>query len=318
MSSSIANINNINKNLNKEKEKKSSFILDFFLAGIAATIGKTATAPLERIKLLLQNQHLLSIVDKKYSGFNDCLKNLLKNEGFFSLWRGNTINVMRYFPNQALNFALKDTFKNIFPKYNPEKDFMRFLFTNCISGGSAAAVSLSILHPIDLVRTRLATDNKFNNGLRKFNGTMDCINKIYLNENGIRGFYSGLVVSVVGIFLYRALYFGGYDTLKGSFFSESHNFVHKWIAAQGITIISGMCMYPLDTVRRRIIIQSGEITRKYKNSFNCINVIFCEEGIKGFYKGFLTNGFRTCGSSLVLVLYDEFQKFAGVTARGSL
>ena len=53
----------INKNKNISY-KKSSFILDFFLAGTAGTIGKTATAPFDRIKLLLQNQHNLSIVDK--------------------------------------------------------------------------------------------------------------------------------------------------------------------------------------------------------------------------------------------------------------
>ena len=122
----------------------------------------------------------------------------------------------------------------------------------------------------------------------------------------------------MGIFLYRALYFGGYDTLKVRFFSEDLNFIYKWIAAQGITIFSGMCLYPLDTIRRRTIIQSGEKNKKYRNSFHCILTIFTEEGFKGFYKGFLTNGIRTCGSSLVLVLYDEFQKFAGVTARGSI
>lgn len=304
-------------NSSKENKTESTFIIDFCLAGVAATIGKTSTAPLDRVKLLLQNQHTLSVIDQKYSGPIDCFKKLIKNEGFFSLWRGNLINVMRYFPNQALNFALKDTFKNLFPKYNPEKNFLKFFFTNCLSGGSAGAISLSILHPIDLIRTRLATDNKIKDGPRKFNGTLDCMKKIYEKENGIRGFYCGVVVSVVGIFLYRALYFGGYDTVKGCFFSENHNFIQKWIVAQIVTIMSGV-MYPLDTVRRRIIVQGGEQNKRYKNSFNCIRIMYTEEGFRGFYKGYLTNVIRTCGSSLVLVLYDEFQKYLGVSARGSL
>jgi len=300
--------------LNQKKE--SSFLIDFLLAGIAATIGKTSTAPLERVKLLLQNQHTISIVENKYSGLRDCLNKLVKKEGFFALWRGNTINVMRYFPNQALNFAFKDTFKKYFANYDPHKDFKKFLIGNCLSGGLAGSISLMILHPIDLVRTRLATDNKCKNGVRKFNGTRDCFKKLYLYEGGIRGLYTGIVVSVVGIFLYRGLYFGGYDTIKASLLKEDSNFFFKWIVAQGITIMSGMFMYPLDTIRRRIIVQSGEVNKIYRNSFDCINKIYMQEGFFGYYKGFFTNAIRTCGSSMVLVLYDEFQKLAGVDARG--
>jgi len=224
---------------------------------------------------------------------------------------------MRYFPNQALNFAFKDTFKKYFANYDPDREFKKFFFGNCLSGGLAGSISLMILHPIDLVRTRLATDNQSTvGGKRKFDGTLDCFKKLYLNEGGIKSLYTGVVVSVVGIFLYRALYFGGYDTVKAKMMNEETNFFVKWTAAQSITIMSGMCMYPLDTIRRRIIVQSGEATKPYKNSFDCIRKIYLQEGFTGYYKGFLTNAFRTCGSSIVLVLYDEFQKIAGVDARG--
>ena len=326
MSSSIPKHNNSSVNSNSNKSinstnnnnhnKKSSFLMDFLLAGVAATIGKTSTAPLERVKLLLQNQHTISAVEKKYLGMLDCLKKLVKSEGFFSLWRGNTINVIRYFPNQALNFAFKDTFKKYFANYDPDKEFTKFFIGNCFSGGLAGSISLMILHPIDLVRTRLATDNKSNSGVRKFGGTLDCFKKLYLNEGGIKSLYTGIVVSVIGIFLYRALYFGGYDTFKAKMMNEETNFFVKWIAAQTITIMSGMCLYPLDTVRRRIIVQSGEANKLYKNSFDCIRKMYVQEGMKGYYKGFIANAFRTCGSSIVLVLYDEFQRIAGVDARG--
>ena len=67
------------------KNKKSTFLFDFLLAGISAAIGKTSTAPLERAKLLLQNQNSLDVIEKKYTGTFDCLKRLIKEEGFFSL-----------------------------------------------------------------------------------------------------------------------------------------------------------------------------------------------------------------------------------------
>ena len=40
-----------------------------------------------------------------YKGVIDCFSRTYKDEGLVSLWRGNTANVIRYFPTQALNFA---------------------------------------------------------------------------------------------------------------------------------------------------------------------------------------------------------------------
>ena len=40
-----------------------------------------------------------------YKGIGDCFVRTYKDEGLVSLWRGNTANVIRYFPTQALNFA---------------------------------------------------------------------------------------------------------------------------------------------------------------------------------------------------------------------
>ncbi len=53
-------------------------------------------------------------LDRPYGGIGDCFKRVVEQEGFVSLWRGNTANVIRYFPTQALNFAFKDQFKRMF------------------------------------------------------------------------------------------------------------------------------------------------------------------------------------------------------------
>jgi len=315
MSSSIRD--NQQANQSTKTLKRSTFVKDFLLAGIAASIGKTATAPLERVKLLLQNQVSIELVDGPYLGIRDCFKRLIKSEGVFSLWRGNLPNVMRYFPNQAMNFAFKDTFKTIFCPYDQNKHFWKYALGSCLSGGLAGSISLIIVHPIDLARTRLATDNKNTLGKRQFNGTFDCLNKIYTTE-GVLGLYRGIVVSVVGIFAYRAAYFGGYDTLKGKLIKKDANFFLKWLLAQSVTIVSGMMFYPLDTIRRRIMIESGklEADKKYKNAVDCFFKVYRNEYMPGFYKGFGTNAIRTSGSSIVLVLYDELQKVCGLEARG--
>merc|ERR1712080_483609 len=87
------------------------------LSGVAAGVSKTAAAPIERIKLLVQNQDEMikqGRLDKPYTGVVDCFKRTISSEGVGPLWRGNLANVLRYFPPQALNFAFKDKIKALF------------------------------------------------------------------------------------------------------------------------------------------------------------------------------------------------------------
>lgn len=69
-----------------------------------------------------------------------------------------------------------------------------------------------------------------------------------------------------------------------------------------------MISYPLDTVRRRMMMQSGRKDILYKNTLHCIVTIAKTEGQKAFFKGALSNVFRGVGASIVLVLYDEIQQ----------
>ena len=91
------------------------FMLDFIAGGISAAVSKTVVAPLERVKILLQIQDASKHIpkDQQYKGLVDCFARVHKEQGFLSFWRGNVVNVVRYFPTQALNFAFKDTYKKV-------------------------------------------------------------------------------------------------------------------------------------------------------------------------------------------------------------
>ena len=94
----------------KVKSGKLGFSENFVLSGSAAAVAKTSAAPIERVKLLLQNQGELlkqGRLDRRYGGVRECVVRTLNNEGVTSFWRGNFASVVRYFPQQALNFAFK-------------------------------------------------------------------------------------------------------------------------------------------------------------------------------------------------------------------
>merc|ERR1711976_829417 len=221
-------------------DKKLGFAENFLLSGIAAGVSKTVAAPIERVKLLVQNQDEMikqGRLDKPYSGVLDCTKRTLATEGIAPFWRGNLANVLRYFPTQALNFAFKDTIKAAFatPKSAPA---IQKLASNVASGGFAGSLSLTVVYSLDFARTRLANDAKGKGGERQFNGLIDVYKKT-LASDGIGGLYRGFVISCVGIFIYRGLYFGLYDSLKPILIGQDGSALLSFFLGWAVTIVSG-------------------------------------------------------------------------------
>lgn len=289
------------------------FALDLATGGTAAAISKTAVAPIERIKLLLQVQDAQKTIaaDQRYKGIIDVCKRVPKEQGFLSFWRGNLANVIRYFPTQALNFAFRDTYKKLFlDGVDKKTQFWRFFLGNLASGGAAGATSLCFVYPLDFARTRLAVDVGKGAGDREFKGLADCLIKIFRSDGPI-GLYRGFNVSVQGIIIYRAAYFGCFDTVKSvvSTDPKNMNFFATWAIAQVVTVCSGILSYPWDTVRRRMMMQSGRKDVLYKNTLDCARKIISQEGTRAMFKGAGSNVIRGTGGALVLTIYDEIKKY---------
>jgi solute carrier family 25 (adenine nucleotide translocator) protein 4/5/6/31 len=295
-----------------QKKDPMSFAKDFLAGGISAAISKTAVAPIERVKLILQVQaaNKQIVAGQEYKGIIDCFVRIPKEQGFGAFWRGNLANVIRYFPTQALNFAFKDVYKQVFLGGVDQKtQFWRYFFGNLGSGGAAGATSLCFVYPLDYARTRLGADVGKGNADRQYTGLVDCLKKT-VKSDGIIGLYRGFSVSVQGIIIYRAAYFGCYDTARGSLPDPKNSpFIVNFAIAQVVTICSGILSYPFDTVRRRMMMQSGRAKEDimYKNTLDCWVKISKQEGTKAFFKGALSNVFRGTGGALVLVLYDELK-----------
>lgn len=289
-----------------------NFLVDFLMGGVSAAVSKTAAAPIERVKLLIQNQDEMikqGRLATPYKGIGDCFSRTIKDEGFGSLWRGNTANVIRYFPTQALNFAFKDKFKRMFG-FNKDKEYWAWFAGNMASGGLAGATSLAFVYSLDYARTRLANDAKSakkGGGERQFNGLLDVYRKTIATD-GVAGLYRGFNISCVGIVVYRGLYFGMYDSLKPVLLvgTLANNFLASFLLGWGITIGAGLASYPIDTIRRRMMMTSGQAV-KYKSSFHCFQEILKNEGSKSLFKGAGANILRAVAGAGVLAGYDQLQ-----------
>jgi len=288
-------------------QHKVGFLENFMLSGVAAGISKTAAAPIERVKLLVQNQDEMikqGRLSEPYKGVVDCTMRTLKTEGVVPFWRGNLANVLRYFPTQALNFAFKDKIKAVFATPKDAPQWKKF-GTNILSGGCAGSLSLCFVYSLDFARTRLANDAKGKGGERQFNGLIDVYRKT-LKTDGIQGIYRGFA-SCVGIFVYRGMYFGLYDSLKPILLGQDGSALLSFFLGWAVTIVSGLMSYPIDTVRRRMMMTAGTGT-KYNGSFDCFQQVVKNEGFMSLMKGAGANVLRGVAGAGVLAGFDVVKK----------
>merc|ERR1711872_444782 len=177
---------------------------------------------------------------------------------------------------------------------------------NILSGGTAGTLSLMFVYSLDYARTRLANDAKGKGGERQFNGLIDVYTKT-LKSDGIQGLYRGFVISAVGIFIYRGMYFGLYDSLKPILLGDTPGVAASFLLGWAVTITSGLMSYPIDTIRRRMMMTSGGAV-KYKGSIDCAVQIMKNEGFMSMMKGAGANILRGIAGAGVLAGFDKFQE----------
>jgi solute carrier family 25 (adenine nucleotide translocator) protein 4/5/6/31 len=290
----------------KDEGVQLSFAEDFLLSGVAAVTSKTIAAPLERIKMVIQNQEEMikkGTLEKKFDGILDCTRWIQKNEGFVAFWKSNFTNCIRYFPTQALNFAFKGQIKRHF---SPGKgdNYAVILGKNILGGGLAGGGSLAFVYSLDYARTRLANDLKSSKkgGEREFNGLLDVYRKTFKTD-GIQGLYRGFNISFVGIFIYRGFYFGLYDSIM-PLFDKNVGLGTRFAVGYCVTVAAGLASYPIDTIRRRMMMTSGNKAMQYKGSLDCTRYILKNEGIASFFKGAGANILRGVAGAGVLAGFD--------------
>ncbi|KAJ0446216.1 putative mitochondrial carrier protein [Helianthus annuus] len=247
----------------------TNFPRDLMAGAMMGGMVHTVVAPIERTKLLLQTQ-------------------------------------------ETLNFSLKDLYKSILRNRNDAQHstFMSGPSANFIAGAAAGCTTLVLIYPLDIAHTRLAADLGKTDS-RQFQGIRHFLATIWARD-GIRGVYKGLPASLQGMVVHRGLYFGGFDTMKEKMSKNTPSEValwKRWIVAQAVTTSAGLLSYPLDTVRRRMMMQSGIERPMYRSTLDCWKTIYKTEGLGSFYRGALSNMFRSTGAAAILVLYDEVKKF---------
>eukprot|EP00049_Salpingoeca_infusionum_P021552 m.3686 g.3686 ORF g.3686 m.3686 type:complete len:317 (-) comp4279_c0_seq1:1525-2475(-) len=292
--------------------RSNSFFKTMLYNGVAAVASKTAVAPLERIKLLLQCQPELIKTGRlhaPYTGITNCFAQLVRGEGVVSLWRGNLMNVVRYVPYQAGVYFASQEIRSLTKKHTKVRSLVHFAAA-MTSGSLAGLVGISVSYPFDYIRTRLANDVREKGGARsyQFRGILDVYRRT-VSSDGIVGVYRGFWTTALGAVLYRSFYFAIHATVidhahvgKGPFAPlYSHS-------AFGLSVLTLLCtsllVYPLDTVRRRMMMRSGAAV-KYRGAIHCAQAIVEREGWRTLYRGGTINIVRSFAAASMLTCFDK-------------
>lgn len=182
----------------------------------------------------------------------------------------------------------------------------------------AGSVSLAFVYSLDFARTKLTNDLKSakKGGAKQYNGLIDVYKKT-LATDGVVGLYRGFVISCVGIVIYRGLYFGLYDTVKPLLPANiKNNFYVNFGVGWTVTVLAGLASYPIDTIRRRMMMTSGQAV-KYNGSIDCAQQIIAKEGALSLFKGAGANILRGIAGAGAISGYDALQRIIDPNAKPS-
>ena len=273
----------------------------------SSIISKTIVAPLSRVSILLQSNYELirqGRMQQPYRGAMDCFARIKDQEGILSYWRGNSIHMPMGFISTTLQFATKDKYATMLRKYsNPKDKPIKTLIMNIMAGSFAGATSLLTLYPFQHGFVKRAADvlSPETGMTRQYKGITD-IWKNIVRVDGVRGLYKGLGLALAGVIVYRGLYFGLYDSLKG-FVRTRDSMLLAFGLGWAVTLTAGAASYPISLVQKRLMITTG-LGVKYNSAWHTTKEIAKKEGFRGFYRGYVFSVVQAIGGAGILAAYD--------------
>ncbi|CAM5134936.1 unnamed protein product [Eretmochelys imbricata] len=289
-----------------EEEKKSGqWWRQLLSGGVAGAVSRTGTAPLDRLKVMMQVHSSKSNKMNISSG----LKQMVKEGGVRSLWRGNGVNVIKIAPETAVKFWAYEQYKKLFAN----EDGKIGTVERFVSGSLAGATAQTSIYPMEVLKTRLAVGKT-----GQYSGMFDCARKI-LKREGLTAFYKGYVPNILGIIPYAGIDLAVYEALKTAWLdhyaSDSAN--PGVFVLLGCGTVSSTCgqlaSYPLALIRTRMQAQALLEGAPQLNMVGLFQRIIANEGILGLYRGIGPNFMKVLPAvSISYVVYEKMKQNLGI------
>jgi solute carrier family 25 phosphate transporter 23/24/25/41 len=304
--------------------------------GVAGGLSRTAVAPLERLKILLQVQNAHNI---KYNGTLQGLKYIYRTEGFRGLFKGNGTNCARIVPNSAVKFfSYEEASKGIlwfYRRQSGNEDAQLTPLLRLGAGATAGIIAMSATYPMDLVRGRLTVQTE--KSPYQYRGIFHALSTV-LRHEGPRALYKGWLPSVIGVVPYVGLNFAVYESLKdwliksrpfGLVEDTELSVITRLACGAAAGTVGQTVAYPLDVIRRRMqmvgwkggssVIAGGAdkaASMEYTGMVDAFRKTVRHEGFRALYKGLVPNSVKVVPSiAIAFVTYEQVKEILGVEIR---
>ncbi|KAK7260871.1 hypothetical protein RIF29_27170 [Crotalaria pallida] len=240
----------------------------------AGAVSRTAVAPLETIRT-----HLMVGTSGHSTG--EVFHDIMKNDGWKGLFRGNFVNVIRVAPSKAIELFAFDTVNKCLSPKPGEQPKLR-IPPSLIAGACAGVSSTICTYPLELLKTRLTIQRGV------YDGLLDAFLKI-IQEEGPGELYRGLAPSLIGVIPYAATNYFAYDTLRKAYrkFSKKEKIgnIETLLIGSAAGAISSTATFPLEVARKHMQVGALSGRQVYKNVIHALATILEQEGIQGLYRG---------------------------------
>ncbi|CAF4109534.1 unnamed protein product [Rotaria sp. Silwood2] len=283
---------------------------NFIAGGTAGAISRTATAPFDRLKIIMQylgsRQHMTVI-----SGF----RYLINEGGVKSLWRGNGVNVLKIIPETALRFALFEETKKILKRIqSKELCTETTVIERFLAGAMAGFLSQTFVYPLDVLKVRLCLRRT-----GEYPHWTDTVKRMYKLE-GPKAFWRGYVLNQIGIVPFAGFDLACYETLKRLYITSHNNQqppIYVVLGCGALSSFTGQLVtYPIALMRTR---RQGQIVplpnmdqskaHPMMPAKQMLKEIWHNEGVVGFYRGLVPNMLKVIPSvSISYVVYETVIK----------
>ncbi|EFJ36769.1 hypothetical protein SELMODRAFT_33390, partial [Selaginella moellendorffii] len=278
---------------------------------VAGATSRTVTAPLDRLRVLLQTNTTSSPMTVRQG-----IQHIYQKGGLAGYYVGNGMNVLKHFPEAGVRFLTFERFKSVAADLQGVKESDLGPVSRFLAGGCAGVLTTVVAYPFEVVKTRIQVSSDAKTSALKLTRDM------WVREGGL-SLYRGLLPSVMGIFPYAGFDFAMYETLKkgilerGLIDSDSK---YAPLVHMGCGIVSASIgttlVYPLHVVRTRLQAQSTVANGSeelYKGMRDVFKRTYAREGVRGFYKGVLPNLCRVApAASVSYCVYEQMKKLLNV------
>lgn len=294
-----------------EEERQSGYVWRQLMSGaVAGCVARTATAPLDRLKVFRQVHSSSFFSGNVLRGF----QYMMKEGGLVSLWRGNGMNVLKIAPETAIKFSAYEQIKSMIRGHNQTRNLR--IYERFLAGSLAGATAQTAIYPMEVLKTRLT--------LRKtgqYSGMADCAKQM-LQKEGISVFYKGYVPNLLAIVPYAGIDLAVYETLKFTWLNKNSGMVDPGVMVLvGCGAVSGTCgqlaSYPLALIRTRMQAQTSIKGAPKVSMLTLLQNIVAQEGVTGLYRGISPNLLKVIPAVTVsYVVYEYTRILLGVDIEG--